>query len=365
MSAIKFMDLGRQTDDLMGQLEDLFHRVVGSSQFIGGSEVSEFEREFAQFCDVGSCVGVANGTDALEIAIEALGLERGSKVLVPANSFIASAEAVTRQGHSVTFVPFDEDTHVTSVDTLRPYMTSDVAAIVVVHLYGLPVDVTKIQNEFADIPFKIIEDCAQAHGARVHGRPVGGLGDVGCFSFYPGKNLGAFGDAGAITTNNESMGLLARRIANHGRLSKFDHDIVGRNSRLDNLQAGVLRLKLQCLPDWIKARRKNANTYVDKLSKLSQLTLPKVPVDVEHAFHHFVVSTPYRDKLREFLASEGVGTGIHYPRVIPNFPAYADHPYSGPDLGNSLLSLPVAEHLIESDIVFVSDLVQRFFEAES
>lgn len=356
---IKFMDLNWQHGNIKNELMKKIENILNSNQYIFGEELTRFESEFADYCGVTSCVGVGNGTDALEIAIESLQLPPQSTVLVPANSFIASAEAVTRCNLKVKFIPFDAETMLISLDTLSQHLDENVSAVVVVHLYGNAVDVKRIRQLTDKLNIKIIEDCAQAHGALIEGVKVGGIGHVGCFSFYPGKNLGALGDAGAVVTNDELLAERVRRIANHGRLSKFDHEIVGRNSRLDNLQAGVLRLKLEKLDSWNKRRQLNADLYFKYLDA-SNIVLPKIEKGVSHVFHHFVIRTDRRDCLKKYLLSNGVETGIHYPKLIPATVAYRDSSYEGPDFSEKLLSIPVAEHLKEGDIKVIAELINKF-----
>jgi dTDP-4-amino-4,6-dideoxygalactose transaminase len=357
---IKFMDLGNQYKLIKDRLDLKLNEIIHKSAFIGGEEVRCFEQEFASYCGANFCIGLANGTDALEIALETLQLPKNSVVLVPANSFIASAEAVTRTGLKVKFIPFNEQTFVIDKDIVLKNLDENVSAIIVVHLYGRPVNINSFRGILHERNIKIIEDCAQAHGAKFEGESVGTMGDIGCFSFYPGKNLGAFGDAGAITTNDQLIADRVRRLANHGRLEKFDHDIVGRNSRLDNLQAAVLRIKLEHLDLWNQKRNENANTYFNFLKPNNALIVPTIVEGEHHVYHHFVIRTTRRDELKHFLLQKGVETGIHYPKIIPRFNAYIGADYDGPSNGDELISLPVAEHLGSEEIAKISELINSF-----
>lgn len=358
---IKFMDLSYQygliKNELMAVLEDIFER----NQFIGGLELTNFESEFAKYCGIKNCIGVGNGTDALELAFEALKLPAKSKVLVPANSFIASAEAISRCGLTPKFIEFDKSSYLIDDKIISRHIDDDVSAIVAVHLYGRPVDVKRIKNLTSNSNIKIIEDCAQAHGAMINGDMVGTLGDIGCFSFYPGKNLGAYGDAGSLITNDDKLAERIRRLANHGRLQKFDHELIGRNSRLDNIQAAVLRLKLRRLDEWNRQRRANAQTYIDHLNVGAILKIPTIEANEHHVFHHFVVQVKDRDNLKNYLLSEGVETGIHYPGNINSFNAYANYSSKVDDFGLQIISLPIAEHLNQSDIIRICTLINKFY----
>ena len=243
--SIPFLDLQRQYSDIKQEIDEAIQAVVSKSAFIGGPAVESFEAAFAAYCQAKHCVGVANGTDALFIAMKALGLKAGDEVIVPANSFIASSEAVTQTGARVVFADVDPQTYNIKVSEIEKHITSRTRAVIAVHLYGQPADMDPILALARKHELFVIEDAAQAHGALYKGRVVGSMGDVACFSFYPGKNLGAYGDAGAIVTNDSALASKARMFANHGRIDKYNHEIEGVNSRLDGLQAAVLSVKLQ------------------------------------------------------------------------------------------------------------------------
>lgn len=341
--------------------------VIAKSAYIGGEYVTNFEKEFAQYVGVEHCLGVGNGTDAIEIAIESLNLPLGSEIIVPANSFIASSEAVTRQGHKVVFADCDLESYVISIEDIKKRITSKTKAIIAVHLYGHPCDMGALQEIAENNGLYIIEDCAQAHGAEYQGQRVGSFGDIGTFSFYPGKNLGAYGDGGAITSNNQEFAKKCRMIANHGRIAKYDHEFEGRNSRLDGMQAAILSVKLKHLPDWIEKRIAVADYYLANLKNIDQIVLPVRQCWAKQAYHLFVIRTDKRDELAKFLHDEGVQTGVHYPISLPKLKAY-DYACQGDEamFANQsdikLLSLPIGEHLSEDGINKVVSCLIRYYK---
>ncbi len=365
---IKFLDLHAQYLSIKDEIDAAMADVLARTAFINGPDVPRFETAFAEYQQVAHCVGVANGTDAIEIAIEALDLPSGSEIIVPANSFIASSEAVTRSGHRVVFADAHPDTYLLDLDDVRRRLTDRTKAIMIVHLYGRPMDMDALLELAREHDLKIIEDCAQAHGAEWRGKRVGGIGDVATFSFYPGKNLGAYGDAGAITTNNADLAKRCRMIANHGRTAKYDHQFEGRNSRLDGLQAAILNAKMPHLDGWIDRRNEIANTYLEELGGLQGLTLPTLPKDGRHAFHLFVVRTETREELAAWLKEHGVETGVHYPIALTKLEAYRYLDQGSEDMfanksDRTLLSLPIGEHLSLDDARQVAGLVREYFGA--
>ncbi|MBD3768279.1 MAG: DegT/DnrJ/EryC1/StrS family aminotransferase, partial [Gammaproteobacteria bacterium] len=285
---VKFLDLAAQYQTIQQEIDTAIRDVIAKSAFIGGEYVSQFEQEFADYCNVAHCLGVANGTDAIEIAIEALNLPQGSEIIVPANSFIASSEAVTRQGHRVVFADCNPESYVISIEDAQKRITPKTKAIIAVHLYGHPCDMDALQMLADQHGLYIIEDCAQSHGAEYKGKRVGSIGDIASFSFYPGKNLGAYGDGGAITTNNAELAKKSRMIANHGRIAKYDHEFEGRNSRLDGLQAAILSVKLKHLPAWTEKRIAVADYYLANLKDIQQITLPVRQDWAKQVYHLFV-----------------------------------------------------------------------------
>jgi dTDP-4-amino-4,6-dideoxygalactose transaminase len=365
---IKFVDLHAQYLGIKHDVDAAIARVIRDAAFIGGPQVGEFERDFAAYQQVKHCIGVANATDGMEIALEALGLPKGAEVIVPANSFIASSEAVTRTGMRVVFADIDPGTFTLSLADTERRISPRTAAIVAVHLYGHPCDMDALLLLARRHGLKVVEDCAQAHGADYRGRRVGAIGDVGVFSFYPGKTLGAYGDGGAIVTNDEALSKRCRMIANHGRVDKYNHEFEGRNSRLDSLQAAVLQVKLRHLDSWIARRRAIAKRYLAGLAGLPGIVLPTVRDDVAHGYHLFVVRTSARDALVKHLAAKQIQTGIHYPIALPKLGAYAylgqaDEPMLANQQDVRLLSLPVGEHLDDSAVDCVIAEVRAFASA--
>ncbi|MEM8981971.1 MAG: DegT/DnrJ/EryC1/StrS family aminotransferase [Pseudomonadota bacterium] len=363
---VKFLDLVKQYDTIRPEMDAAIARVIENSSFIGGKEVANFETHFARYQDAEFCVGVGNGTDALEIAIEVLDLPANSEIVVPANSFIASAEAVTRSGHSVVFCDSDPHTHLIDIEDCARSISPKTAAIMAVHLYGQPAPMRDILALAQKHDLRVIEDAAQAHGAEIDGKRIGGVGDIGTFSFYPGKNLGAYGDGGAIVTNDAGLAKRSRMIANHGRVDKYDHEFEGRNSRLDGLQAAVLETKLRHLDAWIERRNAIAKVYHTKLSGIEALGLPVVADNVRHAYHLFVVSTKQRDELRKFLASVDIQTGIHYPVALPDLKAYdylrqKTRTFAASDTADTLVSLPIGDHMTDADANRVADAITEFY----
>lgn len=363
---IKFLDLPGQYKKIKPEIDNAIFSVIEEAAFIGGTHVKTFEENFAAYVGAEYCVGVNSGTDALEIALAALDLPEGSEVIVPANSFIASSEAVTREGLRVVFADVEDESYLLSIADVRQKITDKTRAIIAVHLYGHPCDMKSLQEIAKERDLFIIEDCAQAHGAEFDGASVGSIGHIGCFSFYPGKNLGAYGDGGAITTNDESLAIKSRMIANHGRIAKYDHEFEGRNSRLDGLQAAILNVKLQYLPEWTKARIAIADYYLEHLQGVDGLVLPKRQPKATQVYHLFVVRTKQRDELKTYLSEQGVQTGIHYPKALPKLKAYEylDCAYdfkvaSYTDV--ELLSLPIGEHLSLEDAATVVKHVKAFF----
>jgi len=363
---VKFLDLKSQYYDIQPEIDKAIQNVIENSAFIGGEYVDQFEDSFSNYVGADYCIGVGNGTDALEIAIEALDMPIGSEIIVPANSFIASSEAVTRSGHRVVFVDIDTESYVISIEDLKKRITPKTKAIVVVHLYGHPCDMDELAKISKEHDLYIIEDCAQAHGAEYKGKRVGGIGDIATFSFYPGKNLGAYGDGGAITTNNLELSVQCRKIANHGRVAKYDHDFEGRNSRLDGLQAAILNVKLKYLDSWIDKRIQIADKYLLELDEVEDVILPVKQDWAKQAYHLFVIRTNRRDELKSYLSEKDIQTGIHYPISLPKLKAYQYTKQANDQMfanasDTSLLSLPIGEHLTDEDILYVTSAIKNFF----
>ncbi|MCI0514399.1 DegT/DnrJ/EryC1/StrS family aminotransferase [candidate division KSB1 bacterium] len=363
---VPFVDLKRQYAAIQTEMNAAIQQVITETAFIGGKYCTQFEQQFAPFCNAKHCVGVGNGTDALFIVLKALGIGAGDEVLTVANSFIASSEAITAAGAKVVFVDCHPVQYTIDVTKIAEKITPKTRAIIPVHLYGQPADMAAIQALAQQYHLAVIEDAAQAHGARLQQQRVGAFGNAACFSFYPGKNLGAYGDAGAIVTNDEALATKCRMLANHGRLEKYRHLMEGYNSRLDGLQAAILSVKLKYLEQWNQARRRIADFYLATLNA-SHLILPEVRADVEHVYHLFVVQVEERQALIAYLKQNGIETGIHYPIPLPAQEAYRHTGWQPGDfpiaegLANNILSLPMFPELTEPELNHVATTILNFY----
>jgi len=363
---IPFVDLKSQYEGIKEEMDKAIAKVISQTAFIGGSHVNNFEETFAKFCDVKHCIGVGNGTDALYISLRALGVKQGDEVITAANSFIATSEAITLSGARVVFVDINPQTYNIDTNKIEAKITSKTKAIIPVHLYGQPADLDPIISLAGKYKLKILEDAAQAHGSIYKGRRIGSIGDMTCFSFYPGKNLGAYGDGGAIVSNSDELALKARMIANHGRIGKYDHEMEGVNSRLDGLQAAILTVKLNHLAKWNEARRNNAYCYNTCLAS-TDLVTPVELEDVTAVYHLYVVRVKkeLRKNLQDHLQSKGISTGIHYPIALPNLQAYAYLGHSEKDFpeatkaSHEILSLPMFPELDESQIKYTAEVIKE------
>ena len=363
---IRFLDLAAQYRQIQVEVDAAIRDVISRAAFIGGEAVAGFERAFADYSQATHCIGVGNGTDAIEIILQALALPAGSEVIVPANSFVGTSEPVTRCGHRVIFADVDPLTYALDVGDVQRRITPRTAAIIAVHLYGHPAPMDDILGLARSRRIEVIEDCAQAHGAVYKGRRVGSLGHAAAWSFYPGKNLGAYGDAGAITTDDAALATKCRMIANHGRVEKYKHAFEGRNSRLDGLQAAVLGVKLRHLEQWVETRNRLARLYSNELQGIGDLALPTVAADCRHAFHLYVVRSGCRDRLAAFLKEREIQTGVHYPIALPKLPAYAylrqaNEPMFANATDGALLSLPIGEHLDEAKVHEVVEAIRGYY----
>lgn len=361
---IPFLDLKASYDELKPMLDGAYQRVMDSGWYILGSEVDAFEQEFAHYCEAKYCIGVGNGLDALHLILRAYGIGEGDEVIVPSNTYIATWLAVTYCGAKPVPVEPDERTYNIDPARIEAAITPRTKAIMLVHLYGQPADMDAINAIAKKHNLKVIEDAAQAHGARYNGKRVGTLGDAAGFSFYPGKNLGALGDAGAVTTNDAELAERIRMLRNYGSKVKYHNEIKGFNSRLDELQAAFLREKLKVLDDW-NARRSNiARYYNEHLAGTDGVSLPFVQEWAEPVWHLYVIRHPARDKLSERLADAGVHTLIHYP-IPPHLQqAYAELGYREGDfpvaeaIHREVLSLPMGP---QTSVEMVAQ-VSRCFE---
>ena len=348
---VPFLDLKAPYAELRDEMDAAYRRVMQSGWFILGDELAAFEAEFAAYCGAKYCVGVGNGLDALHLILRALKVGPGDEVIVPANTYIATWLAVSYAGATPVPVEPDERTYNLAPARIEEAITSRTKAVMPVHLYGQPADMDAIKEVAGQYGLKVIEDAAQAHGARYKGRRAGSLADAAGFSFYPGKNLGALGDGGAVVTDDAALADSVRLLRNYGSRVKYDHESQGYNSRLDELQAALLRAKLARLDEWNERRKQWAAVYLQQLEGVPDLTLPFVPEQVEPVWHLFVVRHPERQRLQEHLNAAGVGTLIHYPCPPHLQKAYADLGYGQADfplserLSEEVLSLPMGPHL--------------------
>lgn len=361
---IPFVDLKAQYDSIKDEIDEAIQNVLNNTSFIMGEELKKFEEEFAKFCDVKYAIGVANGSDALILALRACGIGEGDEVITVPHTFISTTEAISNVGGKIVFVDINPKTYIIDVSKMEEKINERTKAIIPVHLYGQPADMDHIIELAKKYNLKVIEDAAQAHGAEYKGEKVGSIGDVACFSFYPGKNLGAYGDAGMVVTNNEEIAEKIKLLRNHGRITKkYEHYIEGCSSRLDNLQAAILRVKLRYLYKWNKSRRRNAKKYNELLKNIGGIITPYEAEYAKHVYHLYVIRTENRDKLREELKSEGVVTGIHYPIPLHLQPAYNYLGYKRGDFpvteeaSQKILSLPMFAELSNEDINKICSLI--------
>jgi dTDP-4-amino-4,6-dideoxygalactose transaminase len=363
VSMIGLANLHAQYMTIKCEIDAAIAGVIASSAYINGPEVADFEHEFAAYTGARNCVGVANGTDALEIAIAGLRLH-GFEILMPAMTAAPTVEAVIRTSNKPVFCDIGPD-YTLDPDEIERRITNDTVAIIVVHLYGAPANMPAILEVARKYDLYVIEDCAQAHGTRIDGTHVGNFGIVGAFSFFPGKNIGAYGDAGALITNNPMLAKRCRALANHGRHTKYGHELVGCNSRLDALQAAVLRVKLRHYPEWLERRQAHAAVYDAHFAGRVQLPQWDNP-DHTYSYHQYPLRVPQRDQVKVALKQLGVGAGIHYPFALPKLPCYAWHAdgsYPQAEaLANEELSLPVHEMLSETDLEQVMTAVDTVLD---
>jgi len=352
--SIPLVNLKRQHHELQTEIQAAINNVLARGDFVFGQELELFEKEFATYCQVEHCVGVDSGLDALTLTMKGLGIGRGDEVITAANTFIATALAIHHVGATPVLVDHDPVTYNLDPRCLAAAITSRTKAIVPVHLYGQPADMDLIQAVAAEHGLLVIEDTAQAHGARYKGRRCGSLACAAAFSFYPGKNLGALGDAGAIVTDDADLAQWLRSARNYGSVVKYHHTMPGWNSRVDTLQAAVLRVKLRYLDRWNDRRRQLADRYRELLAP-AEATLPGQSPDVEHVYHQFVIRTGQRDELLGQLHSRGIGAGIHYPVpihrqralqkkcIVPRPPVHTDR------FCDEILSLPICPYLTDDE----------------
>ena len=362
---INFVDLNKQYSLIKPEIDDAIQRVIKNSSFIGGEEVSAFEEEFAQYCDAHYCAGVNSGTDALKFICMALGIKEGDEVILPVNTFIATALGVSSMGAKPVFVDCEDGTYNIDVKKIEEKITSRTKAIIAVHLYGQPAEMDSIISIAQKHKLYVIEDACQAHGAFYKDRRVGTFGIASAFSFYPGKNLGAYGDGGAVITNDADMTEKIKKLREYGQEKKYVHTERGTNSRLDGLQAAILRVKLRHLDGWNEKRRNVAACYYDNLKDL-QIKLPITMADRNHVYHLFVIETDNRDELLQYMSQKEIFCGIHYPIPLHLQGAYRELGYKEGDFpvsersASRILSLPVYPELKKEEIRYIKNTINEF-----
>ncbi|MCM8801504.1 MAG: DegT/DnrJ/EryC1/StrS family aminotransferase [Candidatus Omnitrophica bacterium] len=366
---ISFIDLNAQYKELKKDIDLAIKEVIKRGDFILGKDLRLFEEEFARFCNAKYAVGLNSGTDALFLALKSLGIGPDDEVIVPAFTFIATSLAVSYTGARPVFVDIREDTYNINPEGIKKVITKNTKAIIPVHLFGQPADMPKILELAKEYNLKVIEDSAQAHGARIRmegcWRKVGAIGDIGCFSLYPTKNLSAMGDGGIIVTNAERIYKKILMLRDYGRVSRYKHIIIGYNSRLDTIQAGILRVKLKRLDKWNLMRRRIARLYDRLLKDIPQIITPYVSPDVKHVYHLYVIRTKLRDKLLKVFNKKGIPALIHYPIPLHLQKVYKNLGYKKGDfpvaekVASQILSLPMYPHLKEEQVRFIVGILKQ------
>jgi dTDP-4-amino-4,6-dideoxygalactose transaminase len=365
---VPFIDLKAQYESIKYEIDNAIRQVIDSCNFAGGPFVEKFEEEFANFCECEYAVGVGSGTEALWLSLLALGIGQGDEVITVPNTFIATAEAISLCGAKPVFVDIDEETYNIDVFQLEYAITKSTKAIIPVHLFGQMADMDPIMDIAKKYGLYIIEDACQAHGAEYRGKKAGSIGDMGCFSFYPGKNLGAFGEAGALVTNNGELAKTTRMFRDHGQIKKYQHNVIGWNCRMDGLQGAILSVKLRHLPSWNDTRRLNASIYGKLLKDRKEVDLPIEAEYNKHVYHIYAIRVQHRDKLIAHLANQDIQTGIHYPIPIHKQEAYKHQNPPHPNLpiaekyADELVSLPMCSELNRHQIEFAVRQIKAFFD---
>lgn len=365
MEDIPTLDLKKQYESIRLELDGAISRVLAKGSFILGAEVAAFEKEFAEYCGVSHAIGVASGTEALQLALLACGVGENDEVVAPAHTAVATVSAIEASGAHPVLVDIDLARYGLDPNLLVKSTTPRTRSIIPVHLYGCPVDMNPILQFAREKNLFVVEDCSQAHGALYEGHKVGSLGDIAAFSFYPTKNLGAFGDGGAVVTNNAELAEKVRLLRQYGWKEHYISSVKGINSRLDELQAGILRVKLRYLDEWNLRRRQLANLYLELLAD-TEFALPVQLENSKHVFHQFVIRHPQRDVLKEYLMEQGIHTLIHYPVPIHLQPAYVDLGYPAGSLPNTelvsreALSLPLYPELTEEMVSLICQALRDF-----
>jgi len=365
---VPFIDLRGEYEANRAEFRQVWEEALESAGFIGGPCLEKFEKSFAGFCEAKQAIGVGNGTDALTLTLKALGVGPNDEVILPANSFVATAEAIVHSGATPVFVDADPQTYNLDVESIADRITSKTRAIIAVHLYGQPANMRRVLELAKAYGVRVVEDAAQAHGALYHGRRIGSFGDAACFSFYPSKNLGGCGDGGAVVTNSDAIADAVRRLRDHGGQKKYEHDVVGYNSRLDSLQAAVLQIKLRHLDERNEMRRRLARKYGELLSHVPGIKTPHEPPGTSSVYHLYVIRLEKgsRNQLQEFLRQHGVQTGIHYPKPIHRTKAFAGFHTTNCRIAemyaDNIISLPMFPELRNEQVEYVVEFISRFME---
>lgn len=368
MKKIKFLDLYKQYLSIKNEIDEAIEKIILNSSFIRGEEISKFEEEFSKLIGSRNCISCGNGTDALYITMKCLGLSKKDEVLVPAHSWISTSETVTQAGGKVVFCDTEIDSYTIDPHDIQKKITSRTVGIIPVHLYGHAANMNQINEIAKKNNLWVVEDCAQAHLTRYENKVVGNFGIASTFSFYPGKNLGAMGDAGAIITNDDALAVKMQMFARHGGLVKGQHEIEGINSRLDGIQAAILRVKMKYLRKWINSKKERADLYSKHLSLVRGIEIPKVWENVSHSWHLYVIKTNNRDQLADYLKKNGIDTQLNYPLALPFLKAYSYLKHSKYDFPNAyynqsrVLSLPIYPELTEEEILFICKTIKNFKE---
>jgi dTDP-4-amino-4,6-dideoxygalactose transaminase len=363
---VPFLDLKAQINPIRAEIQQAINEVIDQTAFAGGPFVEKFEKEFAAFCGSKHCVAVGNGTDAIWLALLSLGIAETDEVITAPSTFVATAEAISFAGAEPVFVDIEPDTCNMDPGKIEKAITSRTKAIIPVHLFGQPADMDPILEIARRHNLVVIEDSCQAHGALYKGKKAGTMGVAGCFSFYPGKNLGAFGEAGAVVTDDGELARKIRIYRDHGQPQKYHHDVIGWNARMDGIQGAVLSVKLKCLDRWTEARRDNAKQYDKLLLGVDSIRLPVERDYAKHVYHIYALRDPKRDALITFLNEKGVATGIHYPVPVHMTKAYAylerkTGSYPVAELAASeFISLPMYPELTSEQITYVCDCIKEF-----
>lgn len=363
---VPFVDLKAQYQSIKNDIDNAIQKVIDESSFIGGTSIGVFERKFAELLGVRHCIGVANGTDAIYIALKMLGVGPGDEVITTASSWISTSETISQCGAKPVFVDIDPQTFTIDPTKIEDKISERTKAIIPVHLYGQAAHISLIKEICDRHKLLLVEDCAQSHFSKEGNQYVGTFGDAATFSFYPGKNLGAYGDAGAIVTSNDELAIKMRMFANHGALRKHQHQMEGINSRLDTIQASILEVKISHILKWTALRMENAKYYTSRLSGANGITVPFVRGGTNHTFHLYVIRTSKRDALKAFLESKGIQTAIHYPTILPNMQAYQYLGYEKDSFPvanqyqSEILSLPMYPELSKEQMDYVADRISEF-----